>query len=227
MKDFNWTKEAEKLWDQQADHWNSRSRKMWESGSRKDIIPFLERYVISGAKVCDLGCGDGYGSLKLSSAGFKVVGVDVSVDMIQKAKIINEGHTSQFVKDDIGSLKFPDESFDAVLAINSLEWTESPLKVIEEIKRILIPNGRACVGILGPTAAPRINSYQRLYGDKVICNTMMPWEFERLACENGLKKISEFGVYKRESEGLPIENLPVSLKQALAFLWVFMLEKDS
>ena len=38
------------------------------------------------AQVLDVGCGDGYGTYKLSSAGYKAVGVDLSEVMIQKVR---------------------------------------------------------------------------------------------------------------------------------------------
>ena len=51
--------------------------------------------------------------------------------------------------------------------------------------------------MLGPTAGPRKQSFPRLYGKLVICNTMMPWEFERLALENGWEKVDELTVFKK------------------------------
>ncbi|MFB6466089.1 class I SAM-dependent methyltransferase [Cytobacillus sp. Hz8] len=226
MNQFNWTEESEKQWNQSADHWSSRSKKMWETGSRKDIIPFLAQYVPVNSVICDLGCGDGYGSRKLTLAGYSVTGVDVSDDMLHKAYTLNSDNNARFEKADIGHLPFSDGSFDALMAINSLEWTESPLQVLDEMNRVLKRDGKACVAILGPTAGPRTNSFPRLYGKKSICNTMMPWEFERLLKENGWQKLDEFGVYKQDSIGVSMEKLPLNLKQALSFFWVFMLKKS-
>ncbi|MBY0122677.1 class I SAM-dependent methyltransferase [Bacillus sp. S/N-304-OC-R1] len=221
---FDWSKEAEKQWDEKSSSWSSKSKEMWENGSRKDIVPFFAQFVPEGSSVCDLGCGDGFGSLKLSDAGYKVTGIDVSEEMIARAKSVN--NSDQFIKGDILNLPFPDDSFDAVIAINSLEWTEAPLKVLNEMQRVVKRGGFACIGILGPTAAPRVNSYLRLYGEKVICNTMMPWEFEKLAVENQWKKIDDFGVYKRGTDGLPKGALSLELRQSLSFIWVFMMKNN-
>ena len=38
------------------------------------------------AEVLDVGCGDGYGTYKLSRTGYKAVGVDLSEVMIQKGR---------------------------------------------------------------------------------------------------------------------------------------------
>ncbi len=226
MNQFNWVEEAEKQWNERSSSWNLKSAEMWETGSRKDIVPFFANYVQAGGVVCDLGCGDGYGSLKLAEIGYEVTGIDVSEEMIHKAKEINSNTTAQFKKGDISELPFSNDRFDAVIAINSLEWTEQPLKVLKELKRVVKPGGHACVGILGPTAGPRINSYRRLYNEKVISNTMMPWEFARLAVENNWSAIDSYGVYKRGANQLSLGSLSLDLKQALSFMWIFMLEND-
>ncbi|MBA4536181.1 class I SAM-dependent methyltransferase [Bacillus aquiflavi] len=224
MGQFNWLEETAKQWDKQVDSWSSRSKNMWDKGSRKDIIPFIEKYLKSGAKFCDFGCGDGYGAWKLAKAGYHITGIDVSREMIERAKERVQGTSIHFETGNISALRFSDDEFDGVMAINSLEWTESPLTVLNEMKRIVKPGKFAIIGILGPTAGPRLNSFQRLYGNKIVCNTMMPWEFEKLAEENGWEKIDEFGVYKQGVESAQVETLTNELKQALSFMWVFALK---
>lgn len=224
---FNWELESEKQWDGMASSWNSRSRGMWETGSRKDIVPFFKKYVPAGSDVCDLGCGDGIGSEKLAEAGYKVTGIDVSDEMLEKARENPRNENIAFHKADLSDSGIPDSAFEAVMAINSIEWTISPYKSLKEIARTLKPGGYACIGILGPTAGPRINSYRRLYGDEVICNTIMPWELERLAVENGWKKVGEYGVYKKAAAQLSIGSLPSELQQSLSFMWVFMFQLNN
>nr|WP_268741874.1 methyltransferase domain-containing protein [Bacillus sp. m3-13] len=114
---------------------------------------------------------------------------------------------------------------DAVMAINSIEWVEQPLQVLNEFQKVLKPGGKLFLGLLGPTAGPRAHSYQRLYGKEAICNTMMPWEFERLALENGWELMDGMPVYKEEAKKLDTTNLPRFLKQALTFMWVFEFQK--
>ena len=77
----SWHKEAQIKWDESAKNWAANSKEMWDGGSRKTIIPFFVEHIPLG-KVVDLGCGDGYGSLKLARAGFQVIGLDLSQKMI-------------------------------------------------------------------------------------------------------------------------------------------------
>ncbi|HZG73980.1 MAG TPA: class I SAM-dependent methyltransferase [Chondromyces sp.] len=226
MEKSGWSKQAKEKWNDRAAYWHANSVDMWDNGSRKDIVPFFQQYVEGRKKVCDLGCGDGYGAYKLAKAGYNVTGVDLSEKMIEIAKE-NENANLHFIQGDLSSLPFDSGEFDAALAVNSLEWTESPLKVLNEIKRVVKKNGYACIAILGPTAAPRTNSYPRLIGEKVIMNTMMPWEFQKLAEDNGWKAVDQLHVYKREAKNGLVESLPDPLKQSLTFLTAFMLERQS
>ncbi|WP_026571404.1 class I SAM-dependent methyltransferase [Sediminibacillus terrae] len=225
-KTFDWHEEAGKQWDERASFWSQNSRNMWDTGSRKAIIPFLERYLPAGASVLDVGCGDGYGSYKLKQAGYEVTGTDLSEEMIEKAKhMAGEGIT--FLREDIIHLSFGDESFDAVMGINVLEWTEYPLNALQELDRVLKSEGSVCIGLLGPTAGPRNNSFSRLYGNKVICNTMMPWELKRLVEEEiGWTTISGKGVYKKGVTEKTTAGLTEELQQALSFMWLFLFQKE-
>jgi ubiquinone/menaquinone biosynthesis C-methylase UbiE len=222
---FQWHKEAERKWDERADFWNQNSQEMWDHGSRSTIIPFLKERV-EPCHVVDAGCGDGYGSYLLSQHGYQVTGIDLSMHMIEKAKKREHGNDLHFVQGDVSNLPFQDGEFGAVMAINSLEWTKDPLSVLNEFSRVLNDKGYLCIGILGPTAMPRKNSYQRLYGENVICNTMMPWELERLATENGYTVVDGHGVYKREVTPPIIKGLSTELKQALTFMWVYIFQKN-
>jgi ubiquinone/menaquinone biosynthesis C-methylase UbiE len=223
---FDWHKEAEKQWDERAEFWHQSSEEMWERGSRKAIIPFLSSYIPKGSNVIDLGCGYGYGAWKLHQTGYDVIGIDLSNEMVEKAKARGENERLRFIQGDLTKLPFADETFSGAMAINSLEWTERPLEALQEAKRVLKRGGYFCVGILGPTAAPRVNSYPRLYGKPVICNTMMPWEFEQLARENGWDVVDGQGVYKRGVPEKLVQSLSIELRQALTFMWLFMLRKN-
>lgn len=223
-KSFNWHKAVEERWNSNVSFWSEKSRNMWEKGSRSTIVPFVEKHIESKGKIADIGCGDGYGSYKLNQAGFHVVGVDISPKMIDKAKEVQCDGLS-FTVGDLAQLPFESDSLEGVVAINSIEWTEDPKQALQEIMRVIKPGGMLCLGLLGPTAGPRQNSYRRLYGEEVICNTMMPWEFENLSREMGWQVVDGHGVYKEEAKDFPVEQLPTPLKQALTFMWVFMLRK--
>ncbi|UAL45682.1 bifunctional 2-polyprenyl-6-hydroxyphenol methylase/3-demethylubiquinol 3-O-methyltransferase UbiG [Sutcliffiella horikoshii] len=225
MKKFNWNEETEKVWNERADFWHENSENMWLNGSRKTIIPFIKERLRQEAHVLDAGCGDGFGSFLLAESGYHVTGVDIAEAMIERA-VQKRVHTNiNFQKGSLTELPLENDSMDAVMAINSIEWVEQPLQVLEEFHKVLKPGGKLFLGLLGPTAGPRAHSYQRLYGKEAICNTMMPWEFERLALEEGWELLDGMPVYKEEAKKLDTTNLPRFLKQALTFMWVFEFQK--
>lgn len=223
MNSFDWSKKSKEEWDNRAEFWSSRSQDMWETGSRKDIIPFFNQYLSRNSKVLDVGCGDGYGTFKLHKLGHAVIGIDISDEMIVKAKASAEN--IPFLTADVSTIPMEDASFDAVMSINVLEWVEVPERALRELKRVLKPNGLLCVGILGPTAGPRASGYPKVYGKHTICNNMMPWEFFKLANELGLEPVDEFGVYKEGVTERNYQDLTIVLKQALSFMWLFLFRK--
>ncbi|PYZ94950.1 SAM-dependent methyltransferase [Salipaludibacillus keqinensis] len=225
MSHFDWHKEAKSLWDDKADFWNQSSKDMWETGSRKSIVPFIQKHFPKGSFIADLGCGDGYGTYKLAQAGFRVTGIDLSEEMIEKAKREERNNRITFVQGDLTKLPFEEETFSGLMSINAIEWTEHPLQALKEMHRVLKKDHLLCVGILGPTAAPRANSYNRLYGKTVVCNTLMPWELEQLAQENGWEVIDGQGVFKRGVTDSMVAQLSRELKQSLTFMWLVMLKK--
>ena len=221
MDQSTWHSNAKNLWNSNANNWHSKTVENWSNGSRKKIIPFFSKHIDKGLDVGDLGCGDGYGSYLLFNNGYEVTGMDFSEQMVEIAKK-QEKAGLKFIQGDLSSLPFEDKRFHAVMAINSIEWTESPLHTLNEMERVVKDGGFICIGLLGPTAHPRDNSYPRLYGEDSICNTLMPWELERLASEKGWKKIDEEWVYKKGVNDTLTGSLSNELKQALTFMTLFM-----
>ncbi|MGN1401043.1 MAG: class I SAM-dependent methyltransferase [Bacillus sp. (in: firmicutes)] len=224
---LEWHNQAKEQWDSYARGWSDNARAMWDKGSRKDIVPFFSEYVPCSAKVIDIGCGDGYGTMKLHRAGYKVTGLDLSTEMIDLAKQRTAESSLPFAEGDMCDIPFADGVFDAVMAINSIEWTENPFQALMEVSRITKRGGKACFGILGPTAGPRkAHSYRSCYGEKVIMNSMLPWDFEQMALENGWRLIGEHWVEKKGAKKANLPEMPRELAQALSFMWLFMIEKQ-
>src|SRR5699024_8847099 len=224
MKKFYWHNQVEKTWNEMAEGWSSRSKNMWENGSRKDIIPFMKRIIPSG-NVIDIGCGDGYGTHLLKENGYDVLGVDLSEEMIALAREKKIHEDIPFQQGDICSLPFQGNAFDGALIVNVIEWTEQPLQALHELRRILKPGGVICIGILGPTAGPRRHSYHRLYGEKVICNMVMPWEWHQLCEENGFTYVDSMTVPKKGMKSEDVSHFPLELEQALSFMAVSIFRK--
>lgn len=219
-----WGKLAERAWDERAKIWSENSRDMWDKGSRKNILPFCKQYFSRNGSVLDVGCGSGYSTYQLQQLGFDVTGVDISHQMIQYAK--EQFSEIHFQQGDVHKLPFDAEQFSGILAINVLEWTASPQIALKELSRMLHQDGMLCIGILGPTAGPRQNSFNRLLGEEVFMNTMMPWELLKLAIHEGFELVDQLIVDKKWGGNIK-GQLPIEGQQALSFMTVFMLRRGS
>lgn len=81
------------------------------------IVSIVEKYAVKKSGV-DVACGSGIVTLKLKKHGFSVVGVDVSEEMLTKARINadNEKLNVQFLRQDMKNLKlFEKASFITVI----------------------------------------------------------------------------------------------------------------
>lgn len=116
-----------------------------------------------GMKVLDVGCGTGNFSIKLAKMGCKVVGIDVSEEMLKKAreKVKAEGLDIEFHEMDIYDLNFEDNSFDAVFSMAAFEFIEYPEKAIDELFRVAKNDSEILIGTIS-----RDSSWGRLYLSK-------------------------------------------------------------
>lgn len=91
-----------------------------------------------GSCVLDFGCGTGILSPDLAARGYRVVGVDLSLDMMRA------GHESPAVFRVCGDgcfLPFADASFDAVFCRGSIHHVPDLKRAFREIVRVLVPGG--------------------------------------------------------------------------------------
>jgi ubiquinone/menaquinone biosynthesis C-methylase UbiE len=86
----------------------------------------------------DLGIGTGLFTKILKEKGYKVIGIDISDEMLKIAK--NRGF--EVIKHDLNNpLPFNDESFDFVFSMTSIEFLKNPENLVEEVYRILKKDG--------------------------------------------------------------------------------------
>jgi ubiquinone/menaquinone biosynthesis C-methylase UbiE len=102
-----------------------------------------------GESILDVGCGPGFYCAELldevGSSG-KVVGVDGSAAMLALAARRCAGHdNADFREADAVSLPVDDESFDAALCVQVLEYVPDAGAGLAEIHRALRPGGRVVV----------------------------------------------------------------------------------
>ncbi|KAF4966133.1 hypothetical protein FZEAL_10685 [Fusarium zealandicum] len=99
-----------------------------------------------GMKVLDVGCGVGGPAREIVKfTGAHVTGLNINEYQVQRAGIYAEkerlSHKLDFVQGDFMKMPFPDNSFDAVYAIEATVHAPSLQGVYSEIHRVLKPGG--------------------------------------------------------------------------------------
>ncbi len=117
----------------------------WFKGRRELILRLLTTYGRrEGLKVLDVGCGSGYLVGLLQRDGYDAYGIDVSEEAI------NLG-TEKGIKNlkvvPGERIEFPDNQFDRVLALDTIEHISDDHAAIKEIDRVLAPGGIAIVTV--------------------------------------------------------------------------------
>lgn len=111
-------------------------------GPRQAAVAELNR--LPASRIVELGVGTGI-SLPLYDCRHRVTGVDLSSDMLDRArKRVTEDrldHVTGLHEMDAGDLAFPDASFDAAMAMFVITVVPHPDRVLAEMTRVVRPGG--------------------------------------------------------------------------------------
>jgi len=100
-------------------------------------------------KGLDAGCGQGWYLNAMNEAGYKMTGVDYSLEQLKQAETsFRPFSPKRLVRGSIMELPFADQSFDFVYSINTLHHLASVTQqqaAFDEMNRVLINGGRVIV----------------------------------------------------------------------------------
>jgi len=130
---------------QNYDKWYETPFGRYAAESEKKLFLKLVDFK-KGQSLLDIGCGTGYFSFWFHSLGLKITGIDVSSAMLNAAKSKIKDESIKFIKADASSLPFPDNSFDLVVLITTLEFLSQPERALCEAFRV--SKGKIFLGVL-------------------------------------------------------------------------------
>ncbi len=105
-------------------------------------LSFLLERVPAGARVLDVGCGEGRFTAALARAGREAVGIDVAEEPLRRARAREgEGVLDLRLVPAEGPWPLPDASFDAVWAGEVLEHVADTAGWLSEVRRVLRSGG--------------------------------------------------------------------------------------
>jgi len=90
---------------------------------------------------CDMGCGPGHVARYLQAHNVQVCGVDLSAELVERARRLNPG--IEFQQGDMMALDIPDEAWVGIVAFYSLIHIPRAdmVQALRELRRVLRPGG--------------------------------------------------------------------------------------
>jgi len=108
-----------------------------------EVLPLLKK----GARVLDVGCGTGKFAFRLSGVtrGVKIHGIDISKEMIDKAKSKLRDEPIEFDVGDVENLPYKSDTFDIITCSNSFHHYPNQKKAVSEMRRVLKKDGKLMI----------------------------------------------------------------------------------
>ncbi len=200
-----------KNYDKMMDN-NSEQQQFAFSRINKTVFKLVKE-IFPGGKILELGSGKGGLTYHLKQAGFDVTASDLDPDNFRVEGV-------ECLKIDLEK-KFdvPDNSFDGVISIETIEHLEDHFSFIRECNRILKPGGLLIVttpNILN--MASRIRFFLTGF---FTYNTRPNSEFERLPIYQHINPINYYNLrYILHTNGFTIQSVPTDRYRSSA-LWLF------
>jgi ubiquinone/menaquinone biosynthesis C-methylase UbiE len=115
---------------------------LWSDEEVEQTVHMISKHMPEGEKLLEIGCGSFKHGARLSSAGFKVIGLDFTVE-----QLTNAPPGSSLLCADARSIPMASSSLGGVVAVMVLHQVtegDRPL-VTTEIQRVLRPGGRLII----------------------------------------------------------------------------------
>jgi len=101
-----------------------------------------------GERILDAGCGTGVFTQDVLPTGARVVGLELSLPMIARAREKLSGDRFKAVQGDMNTLPFKDHAFDKSMSITAIEFIQDARGAVDELFRVTRPGGLIVVATL-------------------------------------------------------------------------------
>lgn len=128
------------------------------------VLSFVKK--TSNVRILDVGCSDGFLILYTTKMGLESIGLDISKDLLKKAKerFGNKGLCFLGVVADAAHLPFKEESFSTIFCLDVLEHLPDEDNCLKEVYRALERRGDVIITTPCATSMNRtINVFEFLY----------------------------------------------------------------
>ncbi len=121
-----------------------------QNGGSRELFYKILGKDLKNKKLLDLACGDGKDLLHYSKLGAEVYGIDMSHELVKKAKDINPKHHKNILIADFESTKHPKGKFDIVTCKYAAQTSKDVEKIFNESCRVLKRNGEFLILVVHP-----------------------------------------------------------------------------
>ena len=133
--------------DAQGAFWGAAARD-WAELAEPHQIPFYEAAfdglaASGGTRLLDAGCGAGLALSLAAARGAPSPVVDASAGLLAIAR--ERLPQADLREGDLETLPYADDSFDAVTAFNSVQYTGDPIGALRELGRVARPGARIAI----------------------------------------------------------------------------------
>ena len=143
---------------------SSDYKKLLDAHNRTYLKPYIDtvdKFAPPGAKILDMGCGNGLSSCMLSERGYWVVGSDISLLFLSDSAHLQSDRLKYQVCDAL-DLSFCDEAFDVVCSNELIEHVTDASGTLLEMIRVLKKGG--ILAIMGPNLCSPIQAVMDFTG---------------------------------------------------------------
>jgi len=136
-------------WDQMYLDEYAKGKALFHGREPDEFVVWAAKYLkekgVNRAVILDAGCGEGRNCVYLAKQGFVMHGVDIALPPIEKGrkwiKLEGLAKAVDLRVGDVTNLPYKDSFFDAVIDIFTIEFIPKRKQYIEEVARVLKPNG--------------------------------------------------------------------------------------
>lgn len=130
----------------------------------------LDKSMPVSGKILEIGTGKGHFAIALAKRGFSFTSIDISAQEQEIAKLnlryLGLDTKAKFLVEDAERLSFPNSSFDTIFSVNVFHHLSRPEAVLNEIKRLLKPGGKAVLSDFNERGLEIINACHSHEGKK-------------------------------------------------------------
>lgn len=189
---------------------------------RRVAIAAIERG--ASRRILEIGVGTGL-SLPRYSANARVVGIDLSPEMLEKARRraqrLGLAHVEALEEMDARNTAYADDSFDVVVAMYVLSVTPDPERLLQEMRRLCAPGGDILIVNRFSSTKPLRRAIERVaepLSAAIGFNTQMSWDV--LAPLGDLEVVGVRSIPGLAGASLVhIHNRPATSPNARQFPW--------